>query len=582
MDISRRKAKILPLIKAVVKLSGASKNDRTAPSHKLAESPYHESGVAEMKCCEPLDQSISRSLPSSPYRNGTLPGFPRHPDAFKGIEELGDELETLDTTVQTASRSFLLNLPTDLVHHLVKYYLPFATILSLRLTCKALASVIPFSFLQSHRGKLIDLYLAHETRQRIKARGNRDTLPAFNRLYMGSVRSIPWNPRDGVSTLRCYGCLKLKPATAFTENMTLRGLSLGGRQARARLCKVCMVDRGRVKWGGWESETWIARSEIEKRHHNDRKGKSWLRRRWGRLFSSFDILALDQELDRGNSIPRHRSSCVPDSDFEVDCVDPYEIRDAARVGVCARCKFYSHSLYWGCVACFEKEQERLQEDAVVIDTASSEVRLGKWAGIPRKILALKNKLDNWWASRGDLRLVWVWQPDFWVSVKRFKTRRRRRRARKSYEERRRRLRALENSGINENIRSRGLIPQPSHSPSGSLSTTGVERHTIAATSAQMTLLAEDLVKAKTMLRHNVNRREIRCISCWTPDSPICRWSLGLAIQPPLCQERWCHHCRREAQEAERKRLEKKERTTFPVVTGEGVVGGLEGVTEWFA
>jgi hypothetical protein len=228
------------------------------------------------------------------------------------------------TNTNPKSFSLLLALPTDILLIILTYYLPFNTLLSLRSTCHSLHDLLPPSLLTRIRHSIIISHLATETTQLTGYRLAHPRHP-YSHLWDLFYSAFEWQLQERPATdLYCYGCLEYLPLRAFVERMSSRGTGLGGSLASHRRCRKCMRRYYRVG-GVWWREHWVRKCDTRRRRNRVERWARWV--------------------TRGKKLVKVEREDV--------------------VGVCATCGVGGEELYWGCVGCFEKEEERRKREFFV-------------------------------------------------------------------------------------------------------------------------------------------------------------------------------------------------------------------------
>ena len=424
------------------------------------------------------------------------------------------------------SRSCLLDLPNDLVHVLVKEYLPFSTLLKLRLTCKSFAQQFTLPFLLNHRNYLVTLYLLYEARQQCKHRErmianlNRlraRLLPQFGRLL----------PNDPEHRIRCYGCLHLKPKISFSMHMVTGGLSTGGPQASGRMCKICLVQCGRVRWGRFECENPVSRYELLKLRaqqfpHLIASAEENKSARWRDRVRQTMPARRESNTNTAVDMPERPGQLFVayDSDYEANFVQCSLDNDLIlSAGECTRCGCYCSELWWGCVGCLESEEKRLQ--ARDRQAAQSKNRESLTSRVGKKILGPVWKLESWVGELPRKRWVWMWSPEYKQMRLTKRHERLRAKARKEYE-------------------------RNKHKSRSDATWSSTQDSVKEANDSEHTTYAATQHQATERLRSNMQRRQLRCAHCWTPDHPARhRFATGLARDRPLPEHRWCAGCKEE-------------------------------------
>ena len=367
---------------------------------------------------------------------------------------------------------FLSLIPRDVHYLLATRYLDFEALLALRQTCHALHEMLAPDLIRRIRSKLIKESLENEMQQYRDYRSN------YPRQRLGHLWDLLYAAFDfrlierPAKELRCYGCLEVKPLWCFVERMSNRGTGLGAKSAKDRMCKDCMR-RYRDTEGEWWKENWTKKSDTVRK-----QGKSRRFRRW----------ALE-----GGSL-----------------VNPEE-----EVGVCSSCGSGTFELWWGCVGCFELEEQRRREEDMM-----------DFAGVERRIIDF---LEAWRVKQ--------------------EMKRRKRQATRDRRTRRWWLPSFD-LGLGGNISDRkAALSQWKDSKSNQ--NTG--------TSTAMAGVRDKHWRAIDQIPLPKSRREARCSACWTPNCPRRTYILGLAYERPLPRERWCAGCRQEYDQRHARRREGKSR-----------------------
>ncbi|ETN40452.1 uncharacterized protein HMPREF1541_04729 [Cyphellophora europaea CBS 101466] len=255
----------------------------------------------------------------------------------------GNDTAIVSTPPQTTPASPLLNLPTDVLHHLLTF-LPYNSLLALRLTHRSTRHLLHPSYLAHLRRLHVARSLATEATLLQNHRLSRS--PAHNHLRRATSQlwtvfyaAFEWQLRERPARhLPCYGCLQVKPLSAFVERMSSRGLGLGGTRAADRRCKDCMrrEEMGMRVAGWWWREHWVRSADVRRRKGAGAgKGKGMLR-----------LL--------GKGAP-----AVANGHGRVE-------EEEAEVGVCTVCGTSQFELFWGCAGCFDKEEQRKRDEWYVV------------------------------------------------------------------------------------------------------------------------------------------------------------------------------------------------------------------------
>lgn len=406
--------------------------------------------------------------------------------------------------VGTQQSPLLLKLPNDLHYLLVTNYLDFESLLALRQTCRAMHDILTPVLIRRIRAKFVQESLEEESRKYTEYRTN------YPRQRFGHLWDLLYAAFDfrlierPAKELPCYGCLQTKPLWSFVERMSNRGTGLGAKYAPNRMCKDCMR-RYRDIEGEWWKENWVKKSDIVRKTTRSRRFRRW-------MFEGRSLLNPEEE-----------------------------------VGVCALCGSGSFELWWGCVSCFElEEQRRRQEDMMDFE------------GMERKIVDL---LETWRVKK--------------------KMKNRKRHASRDRRPRKKwwipRSLSFEFAG-NMADRKAALMEwkenKSNQKPSLSSTTTATSTSGVTRDAQWHALSQIPLSK---------NRREARCSSCWVPNCPRRMYILGLAYERPLPKERWCPDCqdefdRRHARKKERQQRMKNTRAEGSQVTADktGIFSDAEG------
>ncbi|OQV02079.1 hypothetical protein CLAIMM_07330 [Cladophialophora immunda] len=352
--------------------------------------------------------------------------------------------------------AFLSILPRDLHFLLATTFVDFDTLLALRQTCRSLYETLPTDVVRRVRSKMVKESLDNEAEQ------YREYRSIYPRQRLGHLWDLLYAAFDfrlierPARELRCYGCLEEKPLWCFVERMSNRGTGLGAKFAQNRLCKDCMR-RYRDIEGEWWKENWVKKSDMVRKSSKGRRLRRWML--------------------EGRSL-----------------VNPDE-----EIGVCSSCGSSTFELWWGCVPCFElEEQRRREEDLMEID------------GLERKFAEV---METW---RGRKRVT-------------------RRRRHASHDRRGRKWWATSfifAGGLAD--RKAALIEWKENKDSkksGSGTTKAYHQ--------------DSRWHALDQIPLPKSRREARCSSCWVPNCPRRTYILGLAYERPLPRERWCAGCKQE-------------------------------------
>ncbi|EXJ79861.1 hypothetical protein A1O3_08146 [Capronia epimyces CBS 606.96] len=369
------------------------------------------------------------------------------------------------------------------------HYLDFDTLLALRQTCRAMYSLLTPDIVRRVRSSFIQTSLKSEEEQ---FRAYRTVNP---RQRLGHLWDLLYAAFDfrlverPANELRCYGCLEAKPLWCFVERMSNRGTGLGAKFAQDRMCKDCMR-RYRDIEGRWYKENWVKKSDMVRKVSRGRRIRQW----------AFE----------GQSL-----------------VNPEE-----EIGVCAKCGSGTFELWWGCVACFEREEKRRQDQD-----------LQELNGLHRKIV---NVVEAW-RMRGEMNerqhqaagarrtRKWFFVPGIaWKG---------------SFSDRK--------AALVEWKDSKSKIHHHKHLSGGPGPDTGRRG---------------SHWRAVDQIPLPKNRRELRCSSCWVPNCPRRTYLLGLAYEGPLPKERWCAGCQQDHEVRHARKEERKLRKASADANAEGVFG----------
>ncbi|OAP61059.1 hypothetical protein AYL99_03260 [Fonsecaea erecta] len=352
--------------------------------------------------------------------------------------------------------AFLSILPRD-VHFLVATeYVDFDTLLALRQTCRSMYDILPTDVVRGVRSKIVEESLENE------AQLYRDYRSIYPRQRLGHLWDLLYAAFDfrlierPARELRCYGCLEEKPLWCFVERMSNRGTGLGAKFAQNRLCKDCMR-RYRDIEGEWWKENWVKKSDMV-----CKSSKGHRLRRF--MLEGCSLVNPDEE-----------------------------------IGVCSSCGSTTFELWWGCVPCFELEQQRRrEEDLMEIGGLGRRIAGAKDTWRARKRMAFRRRH----AIRDHGRKSW-WAPNLTFSGGWSK-----------------RKAALMEWKEHKNGKKTGTV-------------------TTKANHQDSRWHALDEIPLPK------SRREARCSSCWVPNCPRRTYILGLAYERPLPRERWCAGCKQE-------------------------------------
>ncbi|KIW97114.1 uncharacterized protein Z519_02506 [Cladophialophora bantiana CBS 173.52] len=360
--------------------------------------------------------------------------------------------------------AFLSILPHDLHYLLATVYVDFDTLLALRQTCRVIYEILPVDVVRRTRAKLVKESLENEERQ------YREYRSIYPRQRLGHLWDLLYAAFDfrlierPARELRCYGCLEAKPLWCFVERMSNRGTGLGAKFARNRLCKDCMR-RYRDIEGEWWKENWVKKSDTVCKSSLTRRLRRWVL--------------------EGQSL----------------------VNPAEEIGVCSSCGNTTFELWWGCVACFElEEQRRREEDLMEIEGFERKIagifeawRVRKGATRRQRQASRDRRTRNWWAPSFNIAFAGGLAE--------------RKAALIEWRENR------ENKENRENRKS-GSGPTKAKKP-------------------------DSRWRALDQIPLPKSRREARCSSCWVPNCPRRMYILGLAYERPLPRERWCPGCKQE-------------------------------------
>ena len=352
--------------------------------------------------------------------------------------------------------AFMTILPRDIYHLLATQYLDFDTLLALRQTCRAAHQLLTSNLIRRIRAQLVKKSLEHEISQ------YREYRSKYPRQRLGHLWDLLYAAFDfrlierPARNLCCYGCLETKPLWCFVERMSNRGTGLGAKSAKDRMCKECMR-RYRDIEGEWWKENWIKKSDTVRKQSRSRRIRRW----------AF----------QGGSLTN----------------------PAEEVGICASCGSGTSELWWGCVSCFEVEEQRRRKEDMM-----------DFAGVERKII----DFVEGWRIRMDTK-------------RRKKQATRDRRQRKGWAPR-------------FNISFRGSIADRE---AALMEWKGSRGNPTSGSNTTRGITGEHKWRALNQIPLPQSRREARCRDCWAPN---CRtYILGLAYERPLGRERWCAGCQHE-------------------------------------
>ncbi|KIX98168.1 uncharacterized protein Z520_06248 [Fonsecaea multimorphosa CBS 102226] len=366
------------------------------------------------------------------------------------------------TAGKSQTSAFLSILPRDVHFLLGTTYLDFDTLLALRQTCRSVYDIFPADVVRRVRSKIVKASLEDEVRQ------YREYRSMYPRQRLGHLWDLLYAAFDfrlierPARELRCYGCLEEKPVWCFVERMSNRGTGLGAKFAQNRLCKDCMR-RYRDIEGEWWKENWVKKSDMVRKSSRGRRLGRWML--------------------EGQSL-----------------VNPDE-----QIGVCSSCGSSTFELWWGCVPCFELEEQRRREEELM-ETDGWQRRIaevmGTWRGRKRLTRRRRHASRSRSRDRDRGRKRW-WAPSFTFA-----------------------------GGLAD--RKAALIEWKEHKDSKKAGTS-----TIKANHQDSRWHALDQIPLPE------SRREARCSSCWVPNCHSRTYILGLAYERPLPRERWCTGCKQE-------------------------------------
>ncbi|KAJ9612252.1 hypothetical protein H2200_003849 [Cladophialophora chaetospira] len=379
---------------------------------------------------------------------------------------------------------FLSILPHDVHHLLATHYVDFDTLLALRQTCRTLHQILTPGLVRRIRCKIVKESLDREISQ------YRDYRSVYPRQRLGHLWDLLYAAFDfrlierPSKELRCYGCLEVKPLWCFVERMSNRGTGLGAKSAKDRMCKDCMR-RYRDIEGEWWKENWIKKSDTVRKSSKSRR------------VSRFIL--------QGGSL-----------------VNPEE-----EVGVCSLCGSGTFELWWGCVGCFEvEEQRRREEDMKEFDGA-----------IERKLVDF---LESWRVRKEAKR-----------------------RKKQASRDRRTRTRKWWYSSLNTRLG--GNLADRKAALMEWKDSKGTQK---PGTTAPNFGTRDQHWRALDQIPLTKSRREARCSSCWVPNCPRRTYILGLAYERPLPRERWCPGCQQDYNQ----RLARKEERKLMALKAKGNQG----------
>jgi hypothetical protein len=356
-------------------------------------------------------------------------------------------------------------------------YLDFDSLLALRQTCTTLYSLLTPALVRRVRYKIVKSSLEVEAAQYYNYRS------AYPRQRLGHLWDLLYAAFDfrlierPARELRCYGCLEVKPLWNFVERMSNRGTGLGAKSARNRMCKDCMR-RFRDIEGEWWKENWIKKSDTVRKTSASHRVRRW-------MLEGGSLVNPDQE-----------------------------------IGVCSSCGSGTFELWWGCVSCFELEEQRRREEDIMDFEGALERKLVDWleSWRVRREAKRRKKLAN--RDRRSTTRKW-WLPRFNVEF-----------------------------GGNMADRKAALVEWKD-------SKSGQKSGSQAGTAWPSWRGDPPPWRALEQIPLPKNRREARCSSCWVPNCPRRTYILGLAYERPLPPDRWCPDCQVEYNQRHARREERK-------------------------
>ena len=396
-------------------------------------------------------------------------------------------LRPLQHQSSTQKAPFLTILPHDIHYLLATHYLDFNNLLALRQTCHALHSLFTPALVHRIRSSLVQDSLAREIAQ------YKDYRAIYPRQRLGHLWDLLYAAFDfrlierPARELRCYGCLEVKPLWHFVERMSNRGTGLGAKSAKDRMCKDCMR-RFRDVEGEWWKENWVKKSDTVRKASRSRRVRRW-------VCEGGSLINPDQE-----------------------------------IGVCASCGSGTFELWWGCVSCFDLEEQKRREEDLIDFEGPLERRLvdffENWR--VKKEAKRRRKL-----ARRDRRSRRWWLPGLGIGFG------------GNMADRRAALLEWKDSKASQH---RAGKPDSNDSFSSSNATPSTTNPHRRETHPWRALDQIPLPKS---------RREARCSSCWAPNCPRRTYILGLAYERPLPRERWCPGCRGDHERRYERRIERK-------------------------
>jgi hypothetical protein len=378
----------------------------------------------------------------------------------------------------THQSAFLAILPHDVHYLLATRYLDFDALLALRQTCRTLYTILTPSLVRRIRSKLVKESLENEMHQ------YRDYRSIYPRQRLGHLWDLLYAAFDfrlierPARELRCYGCLEIKPLWCFVERMSNRGTGLGAKSAKDRMCKDCMR-RYRDIEGEWWKENWVKKSDTVRKISKSRRLRRWML--------------------QGGSL-----------------VNPSE-----EIGVCASCGSGTFELWWGCVPCFELEEQRRREEDMMDFDGVTERRIVDFLETWRVRKEAKRRKKQ--ASRDRRSRRW-WIPNLGI-------------------------------GFGGNIADRraALLEWKDGKGATKLNTGPSTGSSKPGNNKDGPWRALDQIPLPK------NRREARCSSCWVPNCPRRMYMVGLAYERPLPQDRWCPSCQLDYEQRHASKRERRAR-----------------------
>jgi hypothetical protein len=191
-----------------------------------------------------------------------------------------------------------LSLPSDIQHLILTDYLPYHSAVALRSTSSHFRSLVPPTTLKRLRQTAVANLLAEER-----------TL-----LQKWPLQLSAGFPGHLATHMNCYMCLRSRPVTDFFERQVIDERDLGSKCATQRWCKPCGLNYGKIGHGRWMREV-----------------------HYGHFEQSLYENVMGTELNLKNPCKKY----------------PFTPHfDNTAYGIV--------EVWWGCVGCFEKEEERLQ------------------------------------------------------------------------------------------------------------------------------------------------------------------------------------------------------------------------------